>query len=73
MSVWGDIDALKARHEAELAATRTHLYDKYGKREASSLKIVDGGLWRVLHDGREYLSPTSAGLLAKLPKPKKAD
>lgn len=73
MSVWSDIDALKQKHELELASTRTYLYEKYGKREANSLKISDDGRWRVLHDGIEYLSPTSPGLLAKLPKPKKAD
>lgn len=70
VSVWSDIDALKAKFDAEFSKTRTLLHDSYGKREANSLKILDGGLWRVLHDGHEYTSRTSAGLLEQLPKPK---
>lgn len=67
MSVWKDIDALKAKFDQEMAEVRAAVEERCDKRARNSVCIVPDGRWRVLWAGKERFARTSAELLAQLP------
>lgn len=63
--VFGEIDRLKARHEADLKRLPALIAKRLGKKRA--VRIVDT-FWTVRFNHRTYRGLTPAALLRALPK-----
>lgn len=70
MNTWEQIDALKAKFEAEMKEAKATVADRLSKRAATTLRTEDVW-WVCTHERRTYKARTAAELLAALPlKPK---
>jgi peptidyl-tRNA hydrolase len=66
VSVWSDIDKLKAKFDAEMAQTKSVIAERLSKRAAATVRIKDVW-WTCTHNKTTYQAATAGELLQKLP------